>query len=53
MGGDRIIVHTGSCGKLERGEALTLALDTMRMSLEALDREGSVMSISVRRPWER
>ena len=40
MGGDRIIVHTGSCGKLERGEALTLALDTMRMSLEALDREG-------------
>lgn len=40
MGGDRIIVHTGSCGKISRGEALELAKDTMRLSLEALDREG-------------
>ena len=39
MGGERIVVHTGSCGKLPRGEALTLAKDTMRLSLEALDRE--------------
>lgn len=40
MGGDRIIVHTGSCGKISREEALRLALDTMRLSLDALDREG-------------
>lgn len=40
MGGDRIIVHTGSCGKISREEALALAKDTMRLSLEALDREG-------------
>lgn len=40
MGGDRIIVHTGSCGKISRGEALELAKNTMRLSLEALDREG-------------
>ena len=40
MGGDRIIVHTGSCGKISREEALVLAKDTMRLSIEALDREG-------------
>ncbi|MBR6533239.1 MAG: TIM barrel protein [Clostridia bacterium] len=40
MGGDRIIVHTGSCGKISREEALVLAKDTMRLALEALDREG-------------
>ncbi len=40
MGGSRIIVHTGSCGKISREEALTLALDTMKMSIEALDSEG-------------
>ena len=39
MGGDRIVVHTGSCGKIPREEALRLAKDTMRLSLEALDRE--------------
>ncbi len=40
MGGNRIIVHTGSCGKISREEALSLAIDTMKKSLEALDSEG-------------
>lgn len=40
MGGNRIVVHTGSCGKLDRGEALRLAKDTMEMSLKALDENG-------------
>lgn len=40
MGGNRIVVHTGSCGKLDRNTALELAIDTMKQSLEALDREG-------------
>ncbi|MBO4693729.1 MAG: TIM barrel protein [Clostridia bacterium] len=40
MGADRIIVHTGSCGKISREEALLLAKDTMKLSLEALDSEG-------------
>ncbi len=40
MGGNRIIVHTGSCGKISRQEALQLALDTMQKSLNALDAEG-------------
>ncbi len=40
MGGDRIIVHTGSCGKISRSEALELAKDTMRLSIKALDMEG-------------
>ena len=40
MGGDRIIVHTGSCGKISRDRALELAIDTMKLSLEALKAEG-------------
>ena len=40
MGGDRIIVHTGSCGKISREEALELAMDTMKKSIAALDNEG-------------
>ena len=40
MGADRIIVHTGSCGKISREEALKLAKDTMRLSLKALQDEG-------------
>ena len=40
MGGDRIVVHTGSCGKISREEALALALDTMRLALDALDEHG-------------
>ena len=40
MGGDRIVVHTGSCGKISREQALTIALDTMKKALDALDSEG-------------
>ncbi len=40
MGGDRIIVHTGSCGKIPRETALELAIDTMKKSLDALKAEG-------------
>lgn len=40
MGGDRIIVHTGSCGKISRVKALELAIDTMKISLDALKSEG-------------
>ena len=40
MGGNRIVVHTGSCGKLPREEALRLAIDTMKLSLKALDENG-------------
>ncbi len=40
MGGDRIIVHTGSCGKISRAEALDLACDTMNKALCALDEAG-------------
>ena len=40
MGGNRIVVHTGSCGKLDRSDALRLASDTMRLALDALDNEG-------------
>lgn len=40
MGGDRIVVHTGSCGKITRENALELAMDTMRLAVDALDNEG-------------
>ena len=40
MGGNRIIVHTGSCGKLPRDEALKLAMNTMELSLKALSEAG-------------
>ena len=40
MGGNRIVVHTGSCGKISRGEALDLAIDTMKKSLDALKKAG-------------
>lgn len=39
MGGDRIVVHTGSCSAISREEALALALDTMQLALDALDAE--------------
>lgn len=39
MGGNRIIVHTGSCGKITREYALELAIDTMKKALDALDVE--------------
>lgn len=40
MGGDRIVVHTGSCGKISREKALELAKDTMKIAVDALDSEG-------------
>lgn len=40
MGGNRIVVHTGSCGKISREEALSLAIDTMKLAIAALDAEG-------------
>lgn len=40
MGGNRIVVHTGSCGKISREEALSLAIDTMKKAISALDNEG-------------
>ncbi len=40
MGGDRIVVHTGSCGKISREKALSLAIDTMKLALHALKSEG-------------
>ncbi len=39
MGGNRIVVHTGSCGKISREEALFLAKDTMKKAIDALDNE--------------
>ncbi len=40
MGGNRIVVHTGSCGKISREQALDLAMDTMKLAINALDNEG-------------
>lgn len=40
MGGDRIVVHTGSCGKISREKALELAMDTMKLAVNALDNAG-------------
>ncbi len=40
MGGDRIVVHSGSCSKISREQALQLACDTMRQALASLDEAG-------------
>ena len=40
MGGDRIVVHSGSCGKISREEALELAKGTLRLALDELERLG-------------
>lgn len=40
MGGNRIVVHTGSCGKISREQALELAKDTMKKAISALDSAG-------------
>jgi len=37
MGADRIIVHSGSCSKITREEALALAMDTLKRAQAALD----------------
>jgi len=40
MGGDRIVVHAGSCGKISREEALKLAVDTLQKAQDFLDAQG-------------
>ena len=40
MGADRIVVHSGSCGKITRLEALKLASDTLYRALEQADQAG-------------
>lgn len=40
MGGNRIVVHTGSCSKISRETALDLAIDTMKKAIVALDDAG-------------
>lgn len=40
MGGDRIIIHSGSCSKMTREEALELAKDTMKHARAALIEAG-------------
>ena len=40
MGADRIVVHSGSCGKITRKEALELASDTLYRALDAAEKEG-------------
>lgn len=40
MGADRIVVHSGSCGKITRQEALKLASDTLYRALDKAEQEG-------------
>ncbi len=40
MGAKRIVVHSGSCGKITRREALNLAKDTLWRAIRAADEEG-------------
>lgn len=40
MGADRIVVHSGSCAKMTRRQALELAKDTLRRAAAALDQNG-------------
>ncbi len=40
MGADRIVVHSGSCGKITRQEALKLASDTLYRALDRAEQEG-------------
>ncbi len=41
MGGKRIVVHSGSCGKMAREEALILAKDTLALAVKALLEDGT------------
>ncbi len=41
MGAERIVVHSGSCGKMSRGEALSLAKDTLARAVAALREDGT------------
>ncbi|MGN0691773.1 MAG: TIM barrel protein [Oscillospiraceae bacterium] len=40
MGGDRIVIHSGSCSKMTREEALALAKETMKKARQALIENG-------------
>lgn len=40
LGADRVVVHSGSCSKISREEALALAKDTLAQALAALDANG-------------
>ena len=40
MGGNRVILHSGSCGKMPREQALILAKMTLKLALDTLDEEG-------------
>lgn len=40
MGAERIVVHSGSCAKISREEALSLAKETLTRAREALKQEG-------------
>lgn len=40
MGGDRIVVHTGSCAGMSREKALVLAKETMQAALKTVDEAG-------------
>lgn len=40
IGATRVTVHSGSCGKISRSEALELAKDTLKKALFALDEQG-------------
>ncbi len=40
LGGDRIIIHSGSCAKISREQAMVYATDTFKLAVKALDDEG-------------
>lgn len=40
MGADRVVIHSGSCGKMPREKALELAKDTFKRALAKLDELG-------------
>lgn len=40
LGGTRIVIHSGSCSKMSREEALSLAKDTLKRARKALVSEG-------------
>lgn len=40
MGGQRIVIHAGSCAKLSRQTALELAVDTLKKAVQQLDAQG-------------
>lgn len=39
-GASRIVIHSGSCSKITREHALSLAIDTMKKAIEAVDVNG-------------